>query len=48
MEHRTALAEQDGPRLGQRDPATVTFQQGHAQPSFELLNGAGERRLGHL
>lgn len=47
VEHRTALAEQDGPRLGQCDPATATFQQGYAQPSFELLNGAGERRLGH-
>lgn len=47
LEHRTALAEQDGPRLGQCDPATATFQQGYAQPSFELLNGPGERRLGH-
>lgn len=47
VEHPTALAEQDGPRLGQCDPATAAFQQGDAQPSFELLNGAGERRLGH-
>ncbi|GAB2512059.1 hypothetical protein GCM10027267_05500 [Paramicrobacterium agarici] len=47
VEHSTALTEQDDPCLGQRDPATPTFEQGHTQPSFELLNGPRERRLRH-